>query len=191
MREPPMEAEGGHRVKSGMWCAFAAALLFAECDRLNPALSGGGGTSDNGIINDNGGVNSGLSVVFGLYDTTGRAASSFHAGESLDMSCVMTNTSRTDLAIQYPYPTIAFSILQNGVVIASSTDGYAFPMVVVRGTLKAGGTISGTWRGPNTQARIPKISLSPGTYTARVTIHVFFENASLKAPADIPFSVIP
>jgi hypothetical protein len=157
-----------------LWGA-AAAFSCNRAEPVSPAESAPGG----------------LSVLFTLADTSGGPRTVFHAGEPIDMRCVVVNSSATDIPDYYPYPLFVFRVIQSDTMFASSTDGLAFPAIVVRGIFKGGDTVSGTWRAPNTSAKMPRISLPPGSFAARARINIRFENASVDTPADIPFTVIP
>jgi hypothetical protein len=132
-----------------------------------------------------------VSAAFRLADTTGIPSAIFHTGRSMDMSCVLSNPSNVDVVYHEPSPAVVFRIASGDSTIASSTDGLAFPQVIVTGTLTSGKSFSFTWRGPNTAGRNPQISLPPGNYTARATLKIAFDNAIVTPPVDIGFTVIP
>ncbi|HTY57870.1 MAG TPA: hypothetical protein VMF59_03595, partial [Bacteroidota bacterium] len=122
----------------------AIALMAISCDRVNSP-----------IVDHQARV----STSFRLADTTGVPSTAFHAGESIDMTCVVSNTSNVDVVYHQPSPAILFRIGRGDSTIASSTDGLAFPLVIVNGILTSGNSITDIWRGPNTRGRIPPITL--------------------------------
>ncbi len=91
-----------------------------------------------------------LQATFTLTDTLGQTVSQFHPGEEFLLSFILTNTS-SDTMTYYrgsTAPPVLFQILKDDSVIASSTDGYDFMMVVLRGNLASGKRLQEYWKGP-------------------------------------------
>ena len=132
-----------------------------------------------------------LSATFRLTDASGREATSFRSGEEFDVIFVLTNTTGGEVTFhKADYGPLAhFTILQGDSVVATSIDGYAFPMVATTGRLEPGQSLQEYWRAPNTPARDPRITLSPAAYEARVAF-VSFENVKVKQVPPVAFSII-
>ena len=149
------------------------AILIAGCDILKTKSNGNGG----------------LTATFSLTDTTGHVATVFHSGEQFLMSFSVVNTTNDTLTYHYSEPPVIFSILKDGNVVASSTDGYVFPMNVNAGFVAPGKALAGSWKAPNTPAQNPKVMLAAGTYQASVSFSQF-EEAKVNPVSTITFSVI-
>ena len=148
-------------------------ILFAGCDILKTKSSD----------------NAGLTADFSLSDTTGHASTVFRSGEQFLMSFSVVNTTNDTLTYHYSEPPVVFSILKNRSVVASSIDGYAFPMNVNTGLVAPGKALANSWKAPNTPAQNPKVVLAPGTYEASVSFSQFDE-AKVDPVPTISFSVI-
>lgn len=149
------------------------AILIAGCDILKTKSDGNGG----------------LTATFFLADTSGHIATVFHSGDEFVMSFSVVNTTNDTLTYHYSEPPVIFRILKDGSIVASSTDGYAFPMNVNAGFVAPGKALSGSWKAPNTPAQNPKVVLAPGTYEASVAFSQF-EEAKVNPVSTITFSVI-
>ena len=55
-----------------------------------------------------------------------------------------------------------FFICQGDNVVATSSDGYAFVMVLLGGTVKRGETMNAYWIAPNTPQQDPKVFFKSG-----------------------------
>jgi hypothetical protein len=132
-----------------------------------------------------------LSATFRLTDASSREATSFRSGEEFDVIFVLTNTTGGEVTFhKADYGPLAhFTILQGDSVVATSIDGYAFPMVATTGRLEPGQSLQEYWRAPNTPARDPRIVLTPGLYQARASF-VSFDKVEVKKVPPIAFSII-
>lgn len=132
-----------------------------------------------------------LSAAFRLTDAAGRETTSFRSGEEFDFVFVLTNTTGGEVTFRKADygPLAHFTILRGDSVVATSIDGYAFPMVATTGRLEPGQSLQEYWRAPNTPARDPRITLAPGAYEARVAF-VSFDNVNVKQVRPVSFSII-
>lgn len=165
----------GRKSMAGMLVSFAlTALLAGGCNILNPG-SGSGGTT---------------MPLFSIADTNGIPTTTFHSGESFDLSFAMVNTTN-DTLVYYgsPGPAVVFRVMKGDSVVATSVDGYLFPQVVIARSLAPGDTLRGFWRAPTTPAQVNRVALAPGGYTADVSYPVF-DKMPLERPSPIPFLVV-
>jgi hypothetical protein len=153
--------------------AMALGLAFYACDSFD-----GSGDDDTKLFKE-------LTIL----DTLGNQKSSFMSGEEFQLRFTLTNQTRRDLTYHFTGFPVVFHVVQGDSVIATSTDGYIFPQVVLTGTLYRDSTIIYTWRAPNTPARESKIVLPPGQYTGRVLHGSFFVQFKAPNTDDVVFSV--
>ncbi|MBI5472903.1 MAG: hypothetical protein HY961_11210 [Ignavibacteriae bacterium] len=132
-----------------------------------------------------------LSATVQLTDTSGREMTVFHPGESFDIRFALTNTTAKTLTYYRgsSAPDVLFWVFRNDSLVASSTDGYAFLMVVSTGYLEPRETLRGFWRGPTTPAQHPRVLLSPGAYVLRVSFPTFDQAETRRVPP-IQFSIV-
>ncbi len=133
---------------------------------------------------------SGFPTTFSVTDTTGRPASTFHPGDSFDISFAVSNQSGADQSYHYTGVPVVFQIVRGDSVVATSIDGFLFPQVVLGGRLRNGETYSASWRAPNTSARIPHLDLSAGDYEARILHGGFFEQYALPPTPAVPITIV-
>ena len=132
-----------------------------------------------------------LEATFALTDTLGKTTSQFHSGDNFYLSFFLTNTSKDTLTYYRgsSAPSILFQILKDDSVVASSTDGYAFLMVVTRGSLAPGQKLDSDWKAPTTPAQYPRVILQPGQYKS-VVFSPDFNEAKMEKASPISFEVI-
>ena len=112
-----------------------------------------------------------ISASFVLTDTSGHPSSTFRSGDDFLMTLNVQNNSNLQLTYYRgdDSPDVIFDIIRDGIVVASSVDGYAFVQIPSIGHLDAGHTLRGSWRAPTTLAQFPKVRLSAGSYLVRVS----------------------
>lgn len=132
-----------------------------------------------------------LAAVVQLTDTSGRETTTFHRGENFDINFTLVNTTGKRLTFYRgdSGPDVMFRIFRGDDLVASSTDGYMFLMVVSTGYLEPGQTMRGYWRGPTTPAQYPKVMLTPGYYKLVASFPRFDQAETRQVPA-IQFSII-
>ncbi|MBI2428052.1 MAG: hypothetical protein HYV29_04535 [Ignavibacteriales bacterium] len=116
-----------------------------------------------------------ISTSILLTDTTGRETSTFSWDEHFDVKFTLTNNTDGKIAFtrNSSAPDIRFSVYKGDSLVCSSTDGYAYLMIMSTAVLDPGQSLRGYWRGPTTSAQDPKISLAPGKYLLKVTMPKF------------------
>lgn len=109
-----------------------------------------------------------LLTTFILADTLGQAVTQFHSGEDFILSFSVTNTTRDTVTYHSGGPFVAFQILKGDSVVASSDYECPEPQIFITGHLAPGQSIQSSWRGPKSICQSQSISLSLGSYQARV-----------------------
>jgi len=132
-----------------------------------------------------------LTATFALTDTDGQAISQFHSREEFRLAFSLTNTTNDTLTFYRGNsgPSVIFEIMKDDSIVASSTDGYAFAMVVLGGFVAPGQSLQGVWQAPTTPAQNPKVILNPGSYEVKV-LFPNFEQAKVNPVSAIKFDVV-
>lgn len=123
-----------------------------------------------------------------LSDLAGNLTNTFQSGEHFQMEFTLKNTTGEDRTYGYSGFPVVFSIHQGDSLVATSSDGYLFAMVLLGGSVKSGETMSASWVAPNTKYQEPKVVLSPGTYQAKVSFPKFRET-TIDPPSPVEFTV--
>ena len=121
---PRENVEGGiPKLKTFISLAVGAFLICA-CNQVTTPTEGGGF----------------LTAKFTLTDSTGKATTVFHSGQQFAMSFSVTNTRMYTITYHRGNsgPSVIFQILKGDSSIATSVDGYVFPMVVLGGYVAPG-----------------------------------------------------
>ncbi|HTP13926.1 MAG TPA: hypothetical protein VMM37_09855 [Bacteroidota bacterium] len=142
-----------------------------------------------GGCNSNPVADSRFTTTFSIADTTGTPSTTFHPGESFDVSFAVTNRTGATQTYHFTGVPVVFQILQADSVLLTSVDGLVFPQVVLAGQLGDGETYTATWRAPNNAARVPTRELGVGGYQARVLHGCFFDHDALPPTSAIAFTV--
>ena len=125
-----------------------------------------------------------------LTDTTGKETSTFSESEHFDIKFSLTNN--TDGTMMFTRnssaPDIRFSIYKGDSLVSSSTDGYAYLMMMSVASLGPGQSLHGYWRGPTTSAQDPKTSLAPGKYMIKISGPKFNDVQQIQIPS-IAFTI--
>jgi len=128
-------------------------------------------------------------IAYELADTLGRTKAVFKSGEDFIATLAITNLTRRGQIYAHTGPVMVFSVRSGDSTVTSSTDGLAWPQVVVLDTLRAGETLRYTWRGPNSEAKIPHVSLTPGAYTVVGEFTTMFGGKDVVDPDPIAFVI--
>ncbi len=140
-----------------------------------------------GIANQS---NDTIYATFSMTDTTGKATTVFHSGESFDLSFSMKNTTKDTLIYGWAPPMVSFEIIGNDSTVSYSYEGCPVPNYIVTAAEWAPGkSITESWKAPTSPCMQHKVILAPGSYVAKVH-YPNIKNRKVTVSSPIKFTVV-
>ena len=152
-------------------CILVASMITRSCDLGHPpdeSVEHGSAVSQGNC------TTSGFQLTYHLTDTLGASKAVFKCGEDFLVKLAITNLTGQAKRFVFSGPVVVFSVRSVDSTVASSEDGLAWPQDVRLDTLEVAETLTFGWRGPNSIAKKPRLSLLPGSYTVAAEFKTAF-----------------
>ena len=167
-------------------CILLASMITHSCDIGHPV----DGPVQNGSPNGQGNcITSGFQLTYQIKDTLGSSKVVFKSGEDFVVTLGITNLTGQAQIFALGGPVVVFSVKSVDSTVASSMDGLAWPQNVLLDTLGVAETRTFGWRGPNTMAHKPRLSLAPGSYTVAAEFKTVFGGQDVCDPKAVALIV--